>query len=562
MWTLPGKKSHWYRTFGAVDADLLEHESDEIFMGAGLAPANGVRLTSRTRVKEQNVAGIAGLWADVDVAHPVHAKAANLPPDRKRAIDVLDRLPIKATILVDTGHGLHVWWLFPEPWIFSCAEQRDLARKAIKWWQATMKGLFSEQGWTIDSTHDLSRLMRVPGTWNNKDPNGRRPVEVVRNTRERYPKERFLDLLPDDFEATPLGSRKGKSRRNDGAPPPNPGLVLDPDAEPPFLKVEVLLDHDPRFRSTWRHTRSDLSDQSPSGYDLSLAHTAVWAGWTDQEVVNLVMAFRCKNGLPQKLRTDYFETTLRKARNFFQHEHVVQSALDMADSLDNAGEKGESANASRQEGGADDRSQMLRTLSKLFQKITILQIDRFSGATTTYVMVTDRGRVHLRGIQDVLNQNRFIERVAEETGEVLDISLKKPQWNRVAQLMLHAGVDHDMGEVGSVPRQLLLPDSRRLVLPVHLLCLAPLLSCISPVAGDVKLEDDGVVHHPVNGRGSGHGVGKDTLPLGEDQVGGDAQRPAFIAFGNEREEDLGLFGPLGQVAQVIQEQEVEVVRLA
>ena len=70
----------------------------------------------------------------------------------------------------------------------------------------------------------------------------------------------------------------------------------------------------------------------------------------------------------------------------------------------------------------------------------------------------------------------------------------------------------------AVPRQLLLPDSRRLVLPVHLLCLAPLLGCISPVAGDVKLEDDGVVHHPVDGRGGGHGVGKDALPLGEDQV--------------------------------------------
>ena len=70
----------------------------------------------------------------------------------------------------------------------------------------------------------------------------------------------------------------------------------------------------------------------------------------------------------------------------------------------------------------------------------------------------------------------------------------------------------------TVPRQLLLPKSRRLVLPVHLLCLAPLLGCIRPVAGDVKLEDDGVVHHPVDGRGGGHGVGKDTLPLGEDQV--------------------------------------------
>ena len=59
---------------------------------------------------------------------------------------------------------------------------------------------------------------------------------------------------------------------------------------------------------------------------------------------------------------------------------------------------------------------------------------------------------------------------------------------------------------------------RQSVLPVHLLGLAPLLGSVGPVAGDVKLQDDGVMDHPVNRRGGGHGVGKDALPLREDQV--------------------------------------------
>ena len=70
-----------------------------------------------------------------------------------------------------------------------------------------------------------------------------------------------------------------------------------------------------------------------------------------------------------------------------------------------------------------------------------------------------------------------------------------------------------------VPRQLDLPNCRRLVLPVHLLGrsnLAALLGYVSPVAGDVKLQDDGVVNAPVNRRGGGHGVGEDAVPLGED----------------------------------------------
>ena len=59
---------------------------------------------------------------------------------------------------------------------------------------------------------------------------------------------------------------------------------------------------------------------------------------------------------------------------------------------------------------------------------------------------------------------------------------------------------------------------RQLVLPVHLLGLDALLGGVGPVAGDVKLQDDGVMDHPVNRRGGGHGVGKDALPLREDQV--------------------------------------------
>ncbi len=448
VWTLPEKRSHWYRAFGTVDADMRQHEDHDVYVEAGLAPGKGVLLTSRTRVSEEDVAGIPALWADVDVAHPVHAKAAQLPPDRERAIDVLERLPMHPTILVDTGHGLHAWWVFSQPWLFSGDEEFHEARRTIQWWQQTIRAHFSERGWTIDSTFDLSRLMRLPGTRNNKTPNDRRPVEVVRNTGQLYDRQKFLDLVPDDFEPTPLGPRKAKSRRKDRESPPSRGLVLNPEAEPSLLMMEALLQQDPRFRRTWEHTRSDLSDQSPSGYDLALAHATVQAGWSDQDVVNLLLTFRRKHHLQPKPRIDYYEMTLAKARGSLEHEHVVQSALDMADSLGNAGEKGESANAGGRV-GADDKSQKLKALSQLFRKVDIQQIDRFSGATTTYVIVTDRGRVHLRGIQELLNQTRFIERVAEETGEVLDISLKKPQWNRVAQLMLHAGVDHEMGEVGS-----------------------------------------------------------------------------------------------------------------
>ena len=64
--------------------------------------------------------------------------------------------------------------------------------------------------------------------------------------------------------------------------------------------------------------------------------------------------------------------------------------------------------------------------------------------------------------------------------------------------------------------------SRQLFLPVHLLFLTTLPSHSGSIAGDVEFQDDRVVDHPVDGRRGCHWVGEDMLPLGEDQVGGDA----------------------------------------
>ena len=72
--------------------------------------------------------------------------------------------------------------------------------------------------------------------------------------------------------------------------------------------------------------------------------------------------------------------------------------------------------------------------------------------------------------------------------------------------------------IARCPASTIFAGWRQSVLPVHLLGLAPLLGSVGPVAGDVKLQDDGVVHDPVNRRGGGHRVGEDALPLREDQV--------------------------------------------
>ena len=70
----------------------------------------------------------------------------------------------------------------------------------------------------------------------------------------------------------------------------------------------MLLKDNPKFRKSWEQ------DRSASAYDMSMATIALGAGWSDHEVVNLLICWRRKHGHDLKLREGYYEITLAKAK--------------------------------------------------------------------------------------------------------------------------------------------------------------------------------------------------------------------------------------------------------
>lgn len=89
------------------------------------------------------------------------------------------------------------------------------------------------------------------------------------------------------------------------------GLVLRQDAIPPQARFIALLDSNQRFRQTWRKRR-DGELTSPSEYDMALAGFARRDGWSDQEIANLIIAWRREHREnPNKaLRPDYIPRIL------------------------------------------------------------------------------------------------------------------------------------------------------------------------------------------------------------------------------------------------------------
>ena len=239
IWTLPQKESNWYTRLDQVNQDVEHHAHEDVYTGVGIANRNRAQFTTQKRLTEEEVGGLAGMWADIDWAHPVHKKP-NLPPTQEQALATLEEALLEPTLLVDSGHGIQAWWLFEQPWIFQTPEDQELGRRAAQWWHQHIKGLYTARGWTTDSVFNLDRIMRLPGTWNNRVPGERRPVEIIRETARRYTPQDFLDQVPEDFQtSTPppgrTGPRKqGQNRRATNGNGGTGGLELDPEAAPPF----------------------------------------------------------------------------------------------------------------------------------------------------------------------------------------------------------------------------------------------------------------------------------------------------------------------------------------
>ncbi len=429
IWTLPGRKSTWYSRFNNIDQDLRHRQNQEIYTGVGI-PRKDLKLTSFTRAKTPDIAALAGLWADIDIAHPLHKKS-NLPPNVEEAIDCLKELPMEPSIIIHSGHGIQAWWLFEQPWQFQEPDDNYNAQTLTHWWQNEIAQCFGKRHYTVDSVFDLARVMRLPGTINRKDPEDPKEVTTIRVGEHRCDPQELLRQIPPQFTAqiTPPKTADGR---------PIPGgitLRLNPNAEPPNRKFIALIANDTKFRNTWNNKRGDFKDQSPSSYDMSLASTAARAGWEDQEIADLLIAFRRQHGFDLKLRENYYSQTIRNARAPIEHLEARQNLMEASESQPE-----------------DLREVLYENLSTLFG-IRIREITKFVQDPPEYYLSTDKGDITLGPINSITNRTTFINLVAAATGVMINKD-KTGNWTETVQSILDSVVEKSIGNASHPATQI------------------------------------------------------------------------------------------------------------
>ncbi|HET6661583.1 MAG TPA: hypothetical protein VFH16_16855 [Rubrobacter sp.] len=148
----------------AADLAVELGEKEDLYLNIGLRAED---LGDKRRGTAEEVIALPGLWADIDVQGPAH-KAQSLPPTKRDALKVIKGIPLSPTWIIDSGHGLQVWWLFKELWTFEGEKERQRAQELSRRFQATLQARAKEYGWRVDGTHDLARVLRIPGTYNHK----------------------------------------------------------------------------------------------------------------------------------------------------------------------------------------------------------------------------------------------------------------------------------------------------------------------------------------------------------------------------------------------------------
>jgi hypothetical protein len=145
----------------------------DIYFGVGV---QGDKGRTNQRGKADTVIAIPGLWLDVDCRGGAHS-ATNLPTlDEARSLVGL--FGLQPSVVVHTGGGVHVYWIFRRPWVFRDSSDRQRAADQVAGFQRGMIALAAARDWRLDNTSDLARVLRLPGTTNRK-MTPRAPVTVV-----------------------------------------------------------------------------------------------------------------------------------------------------------------------------------------------------------------------------------------------------------------------------------------------------------------------------------------------------------------------------------------------
>jgi len=201
------------------------------------------------------------------------------------------------TAIVNSGYGLHYYWVLMKPILIRGSEEVINQAEGI--------GLGLANYFDSDHVQNIDRILRLPGFVNTKWSN--RPV-----CREISVKGPLYKI--DDFT---------KYWREPLAKPDNRIVLGQIEKEIPDKFVQ-LRKKEKQVQQTWDGKRSNLTDDSRSGYDMAMAGLLAWRGFPPEEIASVLS--QMPSGKGSDATSAYFSYTISKV---LESTHVDETPEDM-----------------------------------------------------------------------------------------------------------------------------------------------------------------------------------------------------------------------------------------
>lgn len=431
IWNKANKQSNWFDSIekaAAFSAEQAKKPGHDLYVGTGLIEQKPAEDAHKKRIKNDEVSTIGGFWLDVDIKHELHKKQ-NLPETYEEAIALVESFEIKPTFIINSGHGLQAWWCFDEVWNFASVDEHAEAYNLSKRLQYFFKAEAAKLNWDVDSTFDLSRIFRIPGTINYKSE--RKAVEILQQN-ESLPIEtlkKAILALPqlEDVETANKSKSSIKS-----APPlsksdlPN-DIVVNARRTVSASEISARCANDRQFNLTWNRKRKDLQDQSASSYDYAIINYGIKNNLSNQEIVDLMIEWRKSHNEDLKLdrRESYYAYTLNKARETYGKKSNASRFID-ADT-------------------SNDKDEIRQSLQSQLG-LPISRIERTTEEPFLFsVRLEDGSTINLGDADGLIIQKNFRKHVTNATKHFWR-EFKKSDWEGIVQKLLQVCEDVEAPE--------------------------------------------------------------------------------------------------------------------
>ncbi len=175
----PQAASHFFSSVQAAAELTIDLCNQGLDVYVGVNPRTG------QKGKKENVHYLSSFHAEIDYGSIGHKKETEFA-NYEEAMDRINNFHLQPSAAIHSGGGFHCYWVLKTP--LRVSDYGIATLENIN--KALTQSLNGDPG-----THDISRVLRVPGTFNFKKPENPRPVEIISISGLTYEYDDFGEVL-------------------------------------------------------------------------------------------------------------------------------------------------------------------------------------------------------------------------------------------------------------------------------------------------------------------------------------------------------------------------------